>query len=76
MPLNLKGVKEEKRKVVTNHFKKIFPNSELDEKAQLAHTKKNYDLAKVPKLKRTKKSSEDIVDKKTKKNIYIPSMDD
>ena len=41
MPLNLKGVKEEKRKVVTNHFKKIFPNSELDEKAQLAHNKKN-----------------------------------
>lgn len=76
MPLNLKGVKEEKRKVVANYFKKIFPNSELDEKAQLAHTKKNYDLAKVPKLKRTKKSSEDIVDKKTKKNIYIPSMDD
>ena len=76
MPLNLKGVKEEKRKVVKDHFNKIFPNSELDEKAQLAHNKKNYDLVKVPKLKRTKKSSEETVDKKTKKNIYIPSMDD
>lgn len=76
MPLNLKGVKEEKRKVVKDHFKKIFPNSELDEKAQLSHNKKNYDLAKVPKLKKTKKSSEDTADKKTKKNIYIPSMDD
>lgn len=76
MPLNLKEVKEGKRKVVSNHFKKIFPNSELDEKSQLAHAKKNYDLAKVPKLKKSKKSAEDNNDKKTKKHIYIPSMDD
>lgn len=76
MALNLKGVKDEKRKVVTDHFKKIFPNSELDEKAQKAHQKKNYDLTKVPKLRKTKKNSEDTIEKKTKKNIYIPSMDD
>ena len=76
MSLNLKEIKEEKRKVVKNHFKKIFPNSVLDEKAQIAHNKKNYDLAKVPKIKKTKKSSEDIIDKKTKKNIYIPVLND
>lgn len=76
MIVNLKGVKEEKRTVVKTYFKKIFPNSELDVKAQKAHEKKNYDSAKVPKLRKTKKKSEDILEKKTKKTIYIPSMDD
>lgn len=76
MVLNLKSIKEEKRTVVRDHFKKIFPNSELDEKAQKAHNKKNYDLAKIPKIRKTKKTSEDTNEKKTKKNIYIPSMND
>lgn len=70
MTQNLKGVKEEKRKVVNNHFKKLFPNSKLDEAAQKAHQNKKYDTDKVPKLKRTKKTSEDG-NKKTKKNIIL-----
>ena len=55
MPQNIKGIKEEKRKVITTHFKKIFPNSELDENAQKAHQNKKYETAKVPKLRKTKK---------------------
>ncbi len=70
MPQNLKGVKEEKRKVVKEHFKKIFPNSELDETAQKVHQNKKYETAKVPKLRKTKKTSVDI-SKKTKKNTLI-----
>ena len=68
MPQNLKGVKEEKREVVKEHFKKIFPNSKLDETAQKAHQNKKYETAKVPKLRKTKKTNIDI-SKKTKKTI-------
>jgi hypothetical protein len=75
----LKDINEHKRLVVKEYYNGLFPNSELDKKAQIAHLKKKY-AAKFLNNSKTQKlqlnTNMDTIpdintEKKTKKNIKI-----